>query len=261
MTSTLWGYSLHCWSKQRYPTGHDSAGSHLYARSRLSTRARGGCGSHRGGDLSDRAAGPCTAGPVMRRYRRSRHRWTPIATTQLLAHRPSPPVASRPGRETCSPPETRYVPAPLHRAHRPSPTADVRAVDRCPEQLRVGARRAGEIIWALASPDVARMLCNEIGWTESQYARWLVATLIRTLLPDDERSGQPVTAVSPSGTSDRHANPGSRCDTNCPGSRWAVSGRRLDDGFDLYGEPERQYGNPDGRSGGSTDAVTEGTDE
>ena len=105
------------------------------------------------------------------------------------------------------------------------------------------------------------MLCDEIGWTESQYARWLVATLIRTLLPDDERSGQPVTAVSLSDTSDCHASPGSRCGTNCPGSRWAVSGRRLDDGLDLYGEPERQCGNPDGRSGGSTDAVTEGTDE
>jgi amino acid transporter len=38
---------------------------------------------------------------------------------------------------------------------------------------------------ALASPDVARMLCEEIGWTESQHARWLADTLIRTLLPDD----------------------------------------------------------------------------
>jgi AcrR family transcriptional regulator len=51
--------------------------------------------------------------------------------------------------------------------------------------LRVSTRRAGEIIWALASPDVARMLCEEIGWTQSQHARWLADTLIRTLLPDD----------------------------------------------------------------------------
>jgi AcrR family transcriptional regulator len=51
--------------------------------------------------------------------------------------------------------------------------------------LRVSTRRAGEIIWALASPDVARMLCEEIGWTESQHARWLADTLIRTLLADD----------------------------------------------------------------------------
>jgi AcrR family transcriptional regulator len=51
--------------------------------------------------------------------------------------------------------------------------------------LRVSTRRAGEIIWTLASPDVGRMLCDEIGWTESQHARWLADTLIRTLLPED----------------------------------------------------------------------------
>jgi AcrR family transcriptional regulator len=51
--------------------------------------------------------------------------------------------------------------------------------------LRVSKRRVGEIIWALASPDVGRMLCDEIGWTESQHARWLADTLTRTLLPDD----------------------------------------------------------------------------
>jgi hypothetical protein len=51
--------------------------------------------------------------------------------------------------------------------------------------LRVNTRRAGEIIWTIASPDVSRMLCEEIGWTESQHARWLADTLIRTLLPDD----------------------------------------------------------------------------
>ena len=50
--------------------------------------------------------------------------------------------------------------------------------------LRVTTQRAGEIIWALASLDVARMLCDEIGWTQSQHARWLTDTLIRTLLPD-----------------------------------------------------------------------------
>ena len=51
--------------------------------------------------------------------------------------------------------------------------------------LRVSTRRAGEIIWALASPDVGRMLCDELGWTQTQHARWLSDTLIRTLLPDD----------------------------------------------------------------------------
>ena len=29
------------------------------------------------------------------------------------------------------------------------------------------------------------MLCDEIGSTESQHARWLAYMLIRTLLPDD----------------------------------------------------------------------------
>jgi AcrR family transcriptional regulator len=51
--------------------------------------------------------------------------------------------------------------------------------------LRVSTRRAGEIIWAVASPDVGRMLCDELGWTQTQHARWLADTLSRTLLPND----------------------------------------------------------------------------
>jgi AcrR family transcriptional regulator len=50
--------------------------------------------------------------------------------------------------------------------------------------LRVSARRAGEIMWALASPDLGRMLCDQLGWTQAQHARWLADTLTRTLLPD-----------------------------------------------------------------------------
>ena len=50
--------------------------------------------------------------------------------------------------------------------------------------LRVSTRKAGEIIWTLASPDVARMLCDELGWTQAQHARWLADTLASTLLPD-----------------------------------------------------------------------------
>ena len=49
--------------------------------------------------------------------------------------------------------------------------------------LRVSTRRAGEIIWTLASPDVGRMLSDELGWTQTQHARWLSDTLARTLLP------------------------------------------------------------------------------
>lgn len=50
--------------------------------------------------------------------------------------------------------------------------------------LRVSTRRAGEIIWTLASPDVGRMLCDELGWSQAQHARWLADTLIASLLPD-----------------------------------------------------------------------------
>lgn len=51
--------------------------------------------------------------------------------------------------------------------------------------LRVSTKRAGEIIWTLASPDVGRMLCDELGWSQAQHARWLADTLARSLLPDD----------------------------------------------------------------------------
>lgn len=50
--------------------------------------------------------------------------------------------------------------------------------------LRVSTKRAGEIMWTLASPDVGRMLCDELGWTQAQHARWLADTLVTSLLPD-----------------------------------------------------------------------------
>ena len=50
--------------------------------------------------------------------------------------------------------------------------------------LRVDTRRAGEIMWAFASPGVGRMLCDELGWTQAQHADWLADALIRTLLRD-----------------------------------------------------------------------------
>jgi AcrR family transcriptional regulator len=51
--------------------------------------------------------------------------------------------------------------------------------------LRVDVDRASEIVWALASPDVARMLCDQQGWSEERYANWLDDTLARTLLSDE----------------------------------------------------------------------------
>jgi len=53
--------------------------------------------------------------------------------------------------------------------------------------LRVDIDRAGEIIWALASPDVARMLCDGRDWTQAEYAEWLEDALIRLLLPGDPK--------------------------------------------------------------------------
>jgi AcrR family transcriptional regulator len=49
-------------------------------------------------------------------------------------------------------------------------------------ELRVPPSRAAQIVWALASPDVGRMLCDVQGWTTSQYADWLEDTLAATLL-------------------------------------------------------------------------------
>jgi hypothetical protein len=49
-------------------------------------------------------------------------------------------------------------------------------------RLRVTEGRAAQIVWALASPDVARMLCDVQGWTTGEYAAWLEETLAATLL-------------------------------------------------------------------------------
>jgi AcrR family transcriptional regulator len=50
-------------------------------------------------------------------------------------------------------------------------------------RLRMPAKRAAQIVWTLASPDVGRMLCDVQGWTTEQYADWLEQTLAATLLP------------------------------------------------------------------------------
>jgi AcrR family transcriptional regulator len=49
--------------------------------------------------------------------------------------------------------------------------------------LKVGRVRAAEIIWALTSPDVGRMLCDVQGWSEVQHAAWLEDTLTCALVP------------------------------------------------------------------------------
>lgn len=49
-------------------------------------------------------------------------------------------------------------------------------------RLRVPVERAGEIVWAITSPDVARMLCDVQGWTQNAHAAWIEDTLTRLLL-------------------------------------------------------------------------------
>ena len=51
--------------------------------------------------------------------------------------------------------------------------------------LRVDVDRAAEIIWVLASPDVATMLRDGRGWSVDEHAEWLEDALVRTLLPTE----------------------------------------------------------------------------
>lgn len=50
--------------------------------------------------------------------------------------------------------------------------------------LRVPTDEAARTVWAIASPDVGRLLRVGQGWTEEEHARWLEDVLARTLLPD-----------------------------------------------------------------------------
>ena len=51
-------------------------------------------------------------------------------------------------------------------------------------------RDAADIIHALMSPDVYRLLVTERGWAPERYERWLAATLINQLLPTATREPQ-----------------------------------------------------------------------
>ena len=50
--------------------------------------------------------------------------------------------------------------------------------------LRMSTKRAGETIFTIVSPDVGRLLRDELGWTRKQHADWIADTLQRTLLPN-----------------------------------------------------------------------------
>ena len=52
-------------------------------------------------------------------------------------------------------------------------------------ELRMDETRASELVWSLASPDVARMLLDGRGWSADEYAAWLEDALVRLLLVDE----------------------------------------------------------------------------
>jgi AcrR family transcriptional regulator len=59
--------------------------------------------------------------------------------------------------------------------------------DRGP--LLVDVDQAADIIWAVASPDVARMLCDERGWDNDDLVPRLVSMLAAALLPPSALGG------------------------------------------------------------------------
>jgi hypothetical protein len=56
--------------------------------------------------------------------------------------------------------------------------------------LRVKKERAGEIMWALLSHELAGMLREEQGWHTEEYAEWLEDTLAFALLPTPTRTAR-----------------------------------------------------------------------
>lgn len=48
--------------------------------------------------------------------------------------------------------------------------------------LRLPIERAVDVVWALASPDVGRLLCDLHGWSTDDHAEWLDDALARLLL-------------------------------------------------------------------------------
>ena len=56
-------------------------------------------------------------------------------------------------------------------------------------RLRVKKERAGEIMWALTSHELAGMLREEQGWLTEEYSAWLEDTLANALLALPKRTG------------------------------------------------------------------------
>jgi AcrR family transcriptional regulator len=55
--------------------------------------------------------------------------------------------------------------------------------------LGVSRDRAADILFVLASPDVARRLCDVRGWSQAEHAAWLETMLSCALLPEDPGTG------------------------------------------------------------------------
>ena len=49
--------------------------------------------------------------------------------------------------------------------------------------LRVDVEQAAQTMWATVNPDVGRLLCGTLGYTEAQFAAWVEDVLGRALLP------------------------------------------------------------------------------
>ena len=52
-----------------------------------------------------------------------------------------------------------------------------------PLRKELDEKRVGEIVWALTSPELFRLLTTELGWSREKYAEWLADILSRVLLP------------------------------------------------------------------------------
>jgi hypothetical protein len=65
------------------------------------------------------------------------------------------------------------------------PSAKAKPVNRrrYSSALRDDIERAAQTIWAIASPQLAGLLCDRLGWTQDGYAAWLEDVLARALLP------------------------------------------------------------------------------
>jgi AcrR family transcriptional regulator len=50
--------------------------------------------------------------------------------------------------------------------------------------LRVSEKEAADTLFAITSPDVGQLLCEELGWSRTKHAAWVADLLKRALLPD-----------------------------------------------------------------------------